>query len=160
MIKDKRVAFAIYVVVFVAVWRVVEMLLGSLTGEASSNAGVIDISTPLIVALVTGYLFFLAKQVNINDELEEARNTDGAVIVDVREAEEFAQGHIPGAINIPVDDMELVRGIIPDRDTPLFTYCLRGSRSNRAVKYLKAMGYTHVISMGGINKYRGEIERG
>ena len=40
----------------------------------------------------------------------------------------------------------------------LFTYCLRGSRSRGMVKTLKAMGYTQVINMGGINNYKGELE--
>ena len=46
-----------------------------------------------------------------------------------------------------------------DKNTLVFTYCLRGSRSSRTVKALKTMGYTNVINMGGINKYKGEQER-
>jgi rhodanese-related sulfurtransferase len=97
--------------------------------------------------------------VNINDELELARETDGAVIIDVRDAGEYAQGHIPGAINVSADNIEAILEAVPDKDTPLFTYCLRGSRSRGAVKALKAMGYKQVINMGGINKYKGEMEK-
>ena len=57
------------------------------------------------------------------------------------------------------DEIETIGDRIPDKSTPLFTYCLKGSRSRSAVKALKAMGYTNVINMGGINKYKGEQER-
>lgn len=155
MIKDKRAAYAIYVVVFIVVWKLLERLF---SGGGGNTSGVIDISIPLIVALVTGYLFFIASKVNINDELKLARETDGAVIIDVRDAEEYAQGHIPGAINIPAQDIEAILEKLPDKSTPLFTYCLRGSRSRGMVRTLKAMGYTQVINMGGINNYKGELE--
>lgn len=156
MIRDKKVAFAIYVALFVVFWNIAEMLWRTAAGN---NAAGFDITTPLIVAIVTGYLFFIAKGVNINDELKEARKTAGAVIIDVRGSDEYARGHIPGAINIPGDNIEAISSVIPDKSTPLFTYCLRGSRSSKAVKALKAMGYTNVINMGGINKYTGEQER-
>ena len=158
VIKDKKTAFVIYVVLFVVFWNIAEHLWKTAVATGSGISG-FDIITPLIVAIVTGYLFFIAKSVNINDELKEARKTDGAVIIDVRSSDEYAQGHIPGAINIPVDDIERVSSIIADKNAPLFTYCLRGSRSIRAAKTLKAMGYSKVISMGGINKYKGEQKR-
>ena len=157
MIKDKKTAFAIYVVLFVVFWNLVEMLWRTSSG-AGNNAAGFDIVTPLIVAIVTGYLFFVARGVDINDELKEARKTEGAVIIDVRSCDEYSQGHIPGAINIPGDEIDMISNTIPDKSTPVFTYCLRGSRSINAVKALKALGYTNVINMGGINKYKGEQE--
>lgn len=158
MIKDKRIAFAVYVVLFVVFWNIVEILWRIIAGTGN-DAGGFDMITPLIVAIVTGYLFFIARSVDINDELEEAGNTAGSVIIDVRDSDEYARGHIPGSINIPAEDIETIRTVVPDKNTPIFSYCLRGSRSSRAVKALKAMGYTHVINMGGINKYKGEQEK-
>lgn len=155
--KNKNIAFAIYVVLFMVLWNIIEMLWRSLTGAGA--AGRPDIVIPLIVAIVTGYLFFVARGVNINDELKEARKTDGAVIVDVRGADEYAQGHIPGAVNVPGENIDAIISVVPDRNTPLFTYCLRGSRSSSAARALKKMGYVQVINMGGIDKYKGEIER-
>ena len=70
MIKDKRIAFAIYVVAFIVVWNIVDLLVRTITGN---HAGDVDIVVPLIVAMVTGYLFYMAKTVDINDELEAAR---------------------------------------------------------------------------------------
>lgn len=128
-------------------------------GTGSSAISGIDIFTPLTVGIVTGYLFFIAKSGDINAALEEARKTKGAVIVDVRSSEEYAQGHIPEAVNVSADNIEAIISVIPDKDTPIYTYCLSGSRSSRAARALKAMGYAHVVNIGGINKYKGELER-
>ena len=92
---------------------------------------------------------------NINKKLKEFQNTPGAVLVDVREADEFRSGHIPGAITQPLSTISRIE--IP-RDKTLFVYCLRGSRSKRAVGILKRMGYS-ASSIGGITAYKGEIER-
>lgn len=93
---------------------------------------------------------------NINRGLAEYGSVPGAVLVDVREAEEFAAGHIPGAVNLPLSRIKTVA--LP-KDTPLFLYCLRGSRSLRAAGILKRMGYTNLRSIGGINTYKGELTK-
>ena len=92
---------------------------------------------------------------NINKKLEEYRNTPSAVLVDVREVNEFRSGHIPGAINQPLSSINQIK--IP-KDKTLFVYCLRGSRSRRAVGILRRKGYS-ASSIGGITAYKGEIER-
>ncbi len=103
--------------------------------------------------------FLFREKADINSKMEEARRTEGAVILDVRGSDEYRQGHIPGAINVPVDSIEGVSAKIPDKSTPVFSYCLSGARSARAVKAMKAMGYTNVINTGGISAYKGDIER-
>lgn len=90
---------------------------------------------------------------NINQGLEEYQRTPQALLVDVREADEFRAGHIPGAINAPLSS--ITSTVLP-KDRPLFLYCLRGTRSRRAAGILKKMGYT-VKSIGGISGYKGEI---
>ena len=92
---------------------------------------------------------------NINRGLEEYRATPGAILVDVREADEFASGHILGAVNAPLSTLN--RNTLP-KEAALFLYCLRGTRSRRAARILKQMGYT-VKSIGGISGYKGPIER-
>jgi len=87
---------------------------------------------------------------NINKGLEEYRATSGAILVDVREADEFASGHIPGALST-------ISQTAPPKDAPLFLYCLRGTRSKRVAGILRGMGYT-VKSIGGISGYKGTIE--
>ena len=99
-------------------------------------------------------MFFLHKT-NITDAVEECRRTPGAILLDVREADEFRSGHIPGAINAPLFGIEMVT--LP-KDSPLYVYCLRGTRSRRAVGILKRRGYD-AKSIGGIASYKGELER-
>ena len=94
----------------------------------------------------------------INDKLEEMRGVDGAVLLDVRTVEEYRQGHIPGAINVPVENIKAIREKVVNEDTPIYTYCLSGARSRSAAEALKSMGYTNVVNIGGINRYKGEIE--
>ena len=92
---------------------------------------------------------------NINKGLEEYRATPDAVLVDVREADEFGAGHIPGAVNEP---LSAITGTALPKDRPLFLYCLRGTRSKQAEKLLKYMGY-RAKSIGGIAAYKGELEK-
>ena len=99
-------------------------------------------------------MFFLHKT-NINDAVEECRRTPGVILLDVREADEFRSGHIPGAINAPLSGIEMVT--LP-KNRPLYVYCLRGTRSRRAVGILKRRGYD-AKSIGGIASYKGELER-
>ena len=100
-------------------------------------------------------MFFFHKT-NINNAVEECRNTPGAVLLDVREADEFRSGHIPGAINVPLSAIDQVT--LP-KDKPLFVYCLRGTGSRRAVGVLKRMGYQNVKNIGGIVSYKGALEK-
>ena len=90
---------------------------------------------------------------NINKGLQEYKATPGAVLVDVREVDEFKTGYIPGAVNAP---LSLITSSNLPKDKPLFLYCLRGTRSKQAAGILKRMGYT-VKSIGGISGYRGAI---
>ena len=99
-------------------------------------------------------MFFCAG--DINDGVESFRDTPNAVLLDVREVIEYRSGHIPGAISIPLSDID---SISLSKDTPLFVYCLRGTRSRQAVSAMKKMGYVNVKSIGGIAAYEGEIER-
>lgn len=91
---------------------------------------------------------------NIRKGLEEYGATPGAVLVDVREADEFRAGHIPGAVNAPLS--ALTQTALP-KDRPLYLYCLRGTRSRRAEGMLRRMGY-RAKSIGGIAGYKGPVE--
>ena len=104
-------------------------------------------------------LFDFLKQPDINEGVKTFQNTPGAVLLDVRSREEYREGHIPGSINIPVGQIGTASDQMSDRNVPVFSYCLRGSRSRRAVKALRAMGYTNVTNIGGIASFRGEITR-
>ena len=98
---------------------------------------------------------FFFKRSDINAAVEACRSTPDAVLLDVREGDEFRSGHIPGAVNVP---LSAVGRINMPKSKPFFVYCLRGSRSRQAVKTLKRMGYD-AKSIGGIAAYKGQIER-
>ena len=100
-------------------------------------------------------MFLFGKQ-DINTGVAEFLDTPNAVLLDVREDDEFISGHIPGALSIPLSRIDT---ITISRDRPIYVYCLRGTRSRRAVSMLKGMGYTSVKSIGGITAYTGRIER-
>ena len=80
-----------------------------------------------------------------------------ATIVDVREASEWEQGHLPGANHISKSYIEQqIEGAVPDRDAPVILYCAGGVRSLFAAQTLAGMGYTNVASMaGGFGAWKG-----
>ena len=84
----------------------------------------------------------------------------GITIVDMREQNEFARGRVPGAMNIPLSTLRQATQAIADKEAPLYVHCLSGARSSRAAKQLAQMGFTNVTNIGGINTYRGPIEKG
>lgn len=104
-------------------------------------------------------LFDFLKQTDINEGLLRCKDTDGAVLLDVRTPEEYRGGHIPGSINLPVEQIMSAPEILKDKNAPIFSYCLRGPRSERAVTALRQMGYTNVTNIGGIASCKGEITR-
>ena len=82
----------------------------------------------------------------------------GAVVLDVREPDEYAQGALPGAIHIPRGHLESqVEGRITDHDAHVVIYCAGGTRSAFAADTLSQLGYTDVVSViGGFNKWKDE----
>lgn len=95
---------------------------------------------------------------DINAGVAEYRKTPHAKLIDVREADEYAAGHIPASINIPLSSIGEAREEITDLDVPLFAYCRSGNRSGQAVAWLKQAGYTNVKNIGGIADYSGKTE--
>jgi phage shock protein E len=76
---------------------------------------------------------------------------EGALIVDVRTPEEYASGHYPGAVNIPVDEIERrMNELGPDKNRPIVLYCRSGRRSGIALDLVRRAGYTRAVN--GINQ--------
>jgi rhodanese-related sulfurtransferase len=73
---------------------------------------------------------------------------DGAIIIDVRSKEEYAGGHIQGAINIAVDTLGNNLGKLKDKNKPIITCCASGMRSGVAKNLLKSNGYANVYNGG------------
>jgi rhodanese-related sulfurtransferase len=81
------------------------------------------------------------------------------IIVDTREDNEWARGHIPGALHLGKGVIERdIEKAIPDKDTPIVLYCGGGYRSALAADNLQKMGYRNVVSMDG--GWRGWTESG
>lgn len=75
---------------------------------------------------------------------------EGALLIDVREGDEFATGHACGAIHLSRGVLELrIEGLVPDPATPILCCCGGGSRSALAADSLQNMGYTNVASVAG-----------
>ena len=107
-----------------------------------------------------GILDILFGGSDINKALEEVRSTEGAILLDVREADEYVAGHIPDAVNLDVNRIGEIGSVVSDKNAPIYTYCLTGRRSGRAVAALKNAGYINVKNIGGINKYKGPKNNG
>jgi molybdopterin/thiamine biosynthesis adenylyltransferase/rhodanese-related sulfurtransferase len=92
------------------------------------------------------------------EEADSARTAPGAVVLDVREPDEYEQGAVPGAVHLVRGNLESqIENRITDRDTPLIVQCAGGVRSAFAAKTLAELGYSDVVSMaGGFNKWKDE----
>ena len=62
---------------------------------------------------------------------------------------------IEGSINLPLDEIQRITDVVPDKSTPVFLHCRSGKRSGRAQKILASMGYTNAVNIGGIMTYKG-----
>ena len=75
----------------------------------------------------------------------------GALLIDVRTAEEFAQGHIDGALNIPYQEIDkLMSAIGTDKTRPVVVYCRSGNRSGKSKVVLETKGYTNIFNATGL----------
>ena len=80
------------------------------------------------------------------------------VLVDVRSPPEYASGHIPTAVNIPVD-MISRQHPTEDREALVIVYCRSGARSARASDILRGMGYVNVVDFGSLLRWTGDLVR-
>ena len=101
------------------------------------------------------------RQVNMDEAITMMEEGSGDIILDVRTPEEFAEKHIPGAINVANETIgtdEIPE--LPDKDQLILVYCRSGNRSKQASEKLVALGYTNIVEFGGINDWPGEIVTG
>ena len=103
-------------------------------------------------------IFNFFKEPDINQGVQEYKNTAGAVLLDVRSPQEYREGHIPGSQNVPLQQLDKVEEVTENKDTVLYVYCRSGARSRQAVSLLNHMGYTNVHNIGGIAAYSGKVE--
>lgn len=89
---------------------------------------------------------------NFEDAKKLLDENPDCVILDVREEEEYATGHLKNAVLFPVDDIteNLAKENIPAKDSMLVVYCRTGSRSKMAAQTLCKLGYTNIYDIGGL----------
>ena len=100
------------------------------------------------------------EQISLEEAKQLMKDEEGYIILDVRTKEEFAEGHIPGAICVP---NETISGEmpeeLPEQNQLILVYCRSGNRSKQASKKLAELGYTNIKEFGGIIDWDGEIEK-
>lgn len=80
------------------------------------------------------------------------------IILDVRRADEYASGHIPGAVNYANEDIQdTPPAVLPDQNQLIYVYCRSGNRSKQACEKLVKMGYTNIVEFGGIIDWKGDV---
>ena len=110
------------------------------------------------VLLLSGCSSASYTQISQDEAMKMMQEQSDCLIVDVRRPDEFAEGHIAGAVNVPNETIEDVApDALPDKEQTLFIYCRSGNRSKEASQKLADMGYTKVYEFGGINTWEGEI---
>ena len=99
------------------------------------------------------------RQITMDEAVTMMAQETGYIILDVRRADEFAEGHIPGAINVANESIgtdEIPE--LPDKNQLIMVYCRSGRRSKEATEKLVKLGYTNIVEFGGILDWKGEIE--
>jgi molybdopterin/thiamine biosynthesis adenylyltransferase/rhodanese-related sulfurtransferase len=107
---------------------------------------------------MTTYRDLLARTKAEISELDArgAQALEGAAWIDVREVDEWQEGHLPGAVHIERGNLESrIEGVVPDRSRPVILYCASAARSAFAAKTLEELGYTNVHSLlGGFTDWK------
>lgn len=93
----------------------------------------------------------VAESIAQTSDSTAAPTTSDLILIDVRDVEEFAAGHLPNATNIPLNDGTLAAQIPTlDPDVAYGVYCRSGNRSGQAVALMKDAGFTNVVDLGGL----------
>ena len=119
-------------------------------------AGCASEAAPDVPDMAGGY-----RQIDQETARQMMAQDEGHVVVDVRRFDEFAAGHIPGAICIPNESI----GALPPEELPnirqtILIYCRSGNRSKQAAEKLVKMGYSEIYEFGGIIDWTGEVAAG
>jgi rhodanese-related sulfurtransferase len=87
-------------------------------------------------------------------------NDSATIVLDIRDAADWEHGHIPGALNVPIDWLIQRMDELPSRDTPLVIACDQGLRAPSASRILKDSGWRKLYTLiDGMEAYKGELER-
>ena len=103
----------------------------------------------LIFAAIAIAFILLRRMGQVSAATAREHLKNGALVIDVRSPGEFAGGHLPKAVNMPVDQIEaLLPRRVPDRDRVLLLHCQSGMRSGVAKRKLRSLGYKNAFNLG------------
>jgi len=110
-------------------------------------------TTVFILVGIVVIFYWLKRRSQVSDKDAKTYLQNGALVVDVRTPAEFNSGHLPGAINVPMDQIErqLPRRI-KDKNQALLLHCQSGMRSGIAMKQLKRLGYVKTFNLGSYSR--------
>ena len=112
-----------------------------------------DWTTTLIIAAIIAIFLALKKAGQISAREARTRLKNGALVIDVRSRSEFNAGHLPAAINLPLDEIETaLPRRMNDKNQVLLLHCLSGTRSGLAKGKLKRLGYANVFNLGSYSR--------
>ena len=98
------------------------------------------------------------RQITMDEAVTMMKEESGYIILDVRRPDEFTDGHIPNAINVPNESIGTSDiPELPNKDQLIMVYCRSGRRSKEAAEKLTKLGYTNIVEFGGILDWKGEI---
>ena len=98
------------------------------------------------------------RSITMDEAVTMMAQETGYIILDVRRPDEYADGHIPKAINVPNESIGTSDiPELPDKDQLIMVYCRSGRRSKEASEKLVKLGYTNIVEFGGILDWKGEI---
>lgn len=110
--------------------------------------------TTLGVAVAAGAVFMLSRrQGDVSGEDARKLVAAGARLLDVRSAGEFRAGHVPGAVNIPVQELPRRLKEVGAKTQPVVVYCQSGMRSAQAKRLLESNGFTQVSDLGPMSRW-------
>jgi len=125
------------------------------------DAGMDPSTVLLLVAagLVVAAWFVVRRLALIRLDQARALLARGAAVIDVRSPAEFDAGHVPHAINLPLDTLtERIQAVVNDKEAPLLLHCLSGGRSALAQRRLRRLGYTQVHNLGSLDRAQSLAE--
>ena len=104
-------------------------------------------------------IFDLLNGPDINEGIKQYQADERGVLIDAREANEYAGGHLQGSINLPLSRFMEAETMFEDKSVPIYVYCHSGARSKRMASGLTKLGFKKVVNIGGIMDYKGQLER-
>ena len=114
---------------------------------------------PLIFTALIAAMWLMKRAGQISAPAARDWLKNGALVVDVRSPGEFNSGHLPGAINLPLDEIETaLPAKVKDKGRPLLLHCASGTRSGMAQRKLKGMGYANAFNLGSYGRAKSILE--